>query len=86
MRKAPNFVLPLAFRTRRGPRFRGSVAGDARLFPVSITDMEENSVARATAERVRGGQCLEAYHDFNTRATPPQGPPRVEKGVSSQIR
>ena len=71
--------------TRRGQLSEGSVAGDAVQSSVRRKGMAENSVARATAERVRGGQCLEAYHDFNTRATPPQGPPRVEKGVSSQI-
>ena len=71
--------------TRRGQLSEGSVAGDAVQSSVCIKGVAENSVARVTAERVRGGQCLEAYHDFNTRATPPQGPPRVEKGVSSQI-
>ena len=71
--------------TRRGQLSEGSVAGDAVQSSVCIKGVAENSVARATAERVRGGQCLEAYHDFNTRATPPQGPPRVEKGASSQI-
>ena len=70
--------------TRRGQLSEGSVAGDAVQSSVCIKGVAENSVARVTAERVRGGQCLEAYHDFNTRATPPQGPPRVEKGVSSQ--
>ena len=71
--------------TRRGQLSEGSVAGHAVHSSVRRKGIAENSVARATAERVRGGQCLEAYHDFNTRATPPQGPPRAEKGASSQI-
>ena len=71
--------------TRRGQLSEGSVACHAGHSSVRRKGIAANSVARATAERVRGGQCLEAYHDFNTRATPPQGPPWVEKGVSSQI-
>ena len=71
--------------TRRGQLSEGSVAGDAVQSSVCRKGVAENGGARATAERVRGGQCLEAYHDFNTRATPPQSPPRVGKGVASQI-
>ena len=71
--------------TRRGQLPRESVAGNARLVKNYIILVGAKSVARTTAERHRKTQCLEAYHDFNTRATPPQGPPRVEKGVSSQI-
>ena len=67
------------------PTSRESVAGNARFAKNYIILAGAKSVARTTAERHRRGQCLEAYHDFNTRATPPQGPPRVEKGVSSQI-
>ena len=72
--------------TRRGQLPRESVAGNARLEKNWIKLVGAKSVARTTAERHRKGQCLEAYHDFNTRATPPQGHPRVKKGVSSQIR
>ena len=71
--------------TRRGQLPRESVAGNARLEKIYIILLGAKSVARTTAERHRKGQCLEAYHDFNTRATPPQSPPRVEKGVSSEI-
>ena len=71
--------------TRRGQLPRGNVAGNARLEKIYIILVGAKSVARATAERHRKGQCLEAYHDFNTRATPPQSHPRVKKGVSSQI-
>ena len=71
--------------TRRGQLPRESVAGNARLEKNYIILAGAKSVARTTAERHRKGQCLEAYHDFNTRATPPRSHPRVKKGVSSQI-
>ena len=67
------------------PTSRESVAGNARLEKNYIILAGAKSVARTTAERHRRGQCLEAYHDFNTRATPPRSHPRVKKGVSSQI-
>ena len=70
--------------TRRGQLPRESVAGNARLEKNCIILVGAKSVARTTAERHRKGQCLEAYHDCNTRATPPRSQPRVKKGVSSQ--
>ena len=44
-----------------------------------IKGMEEKSVARATAERVRGGQCHAFYGGNNARPTPPRRDPREEK-------
>ena len=61
---------------------RLSVAGVAVLFSVYIILVGAKSVARATAERLRGGQCLEADRGSNARATPPRRVPR-EKSVSS---
>ena len=55
MRITQNVVPPLAFRTRRGPRFEGSAAGETRVFCIHIKRKDEMCVAHPKKERLREG-------------------------------
>ena len=52
-----------------------SVAGAAGRFSFCIKGPDENGVARAFAERVRGGPWMDLYGGSNARVTPPRRAP-----------
>ena len=68
------FFLRFLF-TRRGPMFTGRGAGAVGCFSFRITKPDENGVARAFAERVRGGPWMDLYGGSNARVTPPRRAP-----------
>ena len=70
--------------TRRGLVSEGRGAGAVGRFSFCIKGLDENGVARAFAEWVRGGHSLAFSGGKDARATPPRRAPREKKGGSSQ--
>ena len=71
--------------SRVGTRFsRGASRATRAVFRFVLYCVEGNGVARAFAAWVRGGHSMAFSGGQDEPATPPQGPPRVEKGGSSQ--
>ncbi len=80
--KAENTKFRPAFglRTRRGPRFEGSAAGETRVFCIHLKREDEKCVAHPKKRRLREGQSMPCTVG-RTRARRLPGGPRERKEV-----